>query len=118
MASETDDQAKGWQWIYERDAEGVRDPAWLHGDLVDAVGHISDQLLRRVGDCRLPMYVGPKEAEQLLALWTIVSGRHIQINQSRADSQNAECHAHYEGVKRSVGRARRRPAWEPEKVKA
>ena len=61
VAPETDDKAKARQRIHEHVTDGVRNSARFREDLVDANGIIFAQFFRRVGDCRLPMCVGPKQ---------------------------------------------------------
>ena len=107
-ASGADDKVNAWQWIYERVMTGVRDPGGFHRDSVDATGVIAAQHFYRIGDCQLPINVGPSAATQLFVMRKIVSDLRIRINLQGMDSPNPECREYCEVVKRNVDRARKR----------
>ena len=99
-------------------SEGVRDPERFRKDPVGAVRIISAQLSYRIGDCRLPLYVGPKVANKLFELRAIAAERRVRTNQWRMDSQRTECPENWQVVTGNSDRARRRLVWEHAKAKA
>ena len=67
VAAGTDDQIR----------TGVNDPKRLHWYSVGAIGIISAQLFRRIGDCMLPLNVGHAAATQLFKMQIFASCRGI-----------------------------------------
>ena len=118
VASATDGESKAWKRIYGQVSEGVRDPERFRKDPVGAVRIISAQLSYRMGDCRLPLYVGPKVANKLFELRAIAAERRVRTNQWRMDSQRTECPENWQVVTGNSDRARRRLVWEHAKAKA
>ena len=69
------------EWIHGQARGGVRDPERFRNDLFGGNGIISAQLFHRVGDCRLPLYIAPRMAKELLDLRFIAPERPIQANE-------------------------------------
>ena len=84
---------------------GVQNPALFHRGSVDRFGVILACFLHKVGDCRLPLIVGPAVAAHLFDMWNIVTDRRIAKNQWALGAPNVECNEFSEAASRNVDRA-------------
>ena len=80
MALGPDIGAKGQAWnrICKHITESVIHPGWIRRDLIDHVAVLCEELFRKIGDCRLPLCVGPAVATQLFPCCTAIADLRVR----------------------------------------
>ena len=95
-----------WDWTRGQGREGVSDPAWWHGKLIDPIGIIPCRPFRRIGSCRYPLYFSPKMALALRELRSLVPECRIKANARRMEPTHSVRAPFWNAVLRNLGRAR------------
>ena len=81
-------------------------PECCHCALADQLGAISAELFRKIGDCRLPIKIGPAVAPQFFASWDTLTDLRIEKHRWVLASDGRALMEHFEIVTRYVSRAR------------
>ena len=112
LGSEIGTKAQAWEWICEQITASALHPQWIHRPLTDRLGILFADFFRKIGDCRLPISIGPAVASQLFARWNAISDLRIEKNGWTLASDDSALKEHSGIVSRNVNRARVRLALE------
>ena len=77
LGSDINSKSKASEWTCEQMTADALHPQWIHRSLIDQLGILFAYLSHRIGDCRLPIYIGPKVASQLIAFRNSASRRMV-----------------------------------------
>ena len=108
--------ARRWERICEKIRVGAMDPEGVHRPLVDQLGALFAQLFHWMGDCRLPINIGPSMAPQLFAGWSTLPELRIATRKWALGSDDVALKEFFEVVSRNVTRARVRLSSEKSRI--
>ena len=80
LGSDISAKSKAWKWICKQITVGALRPGWIHRPLIDQSGILFADLFRKIGDCRLPICIGPTLASQLFACRNSITDLRIAKN--------------------------------------
>ena len=92
------DKARAWGRLVGPARTDVPDPEWRRREQIDRLGFIFARLSHKIGDCRLPLIVGP----------SIATDRRISRNRKNLGANDAEHQEFFKGTSRNVAKARLR----------
>ena len=97
---------------------GVPDPEWRHWGQIDRLGIVFARLFREIGDCRLPLSVGPAVAAQLFEMWNVLTDCRISRNRWSLGANDVERQEFCDAVSRNVAKVRTRLGLEQARLQA
>ena len=97
-----------WGWICEQICVDALHPSWPQRPQVGQPGILFADLFHNIGDCRLPICIGPTVAPQLFACWRTISDLRIEKNRWSVASDDPAFQEFFEIASRNVSRARSR----------
>ena len=112
FGSEIGAKDQAWGWICEQIAEFALHPEWNRRESIDRLDALSAELFHEIGDCRLPICIGPAVATQLFSFWNAITALRIQKNGWAMASSDPALEEHFEIASRNVRRARVRSSLE------
>ena len=80
IGSGNNSKSKARERICEQICVGASHPQWIHRPVVDQLGILFAYLPHKIGDCRLPICVGPTMTSQLFARWRSITDLRIAKN--------------------------------------